>query len=71
MFSLIGCKVAALTSQALTPFLAAFVFFIVCACQGTATPSWDMMMRVTTPPGQTSKVFGFVSSGLNLGASGR
>jgi MFS transporter, FSR family, fosmidomycin resistance protein len=69
MFSLIACSAAALTSQAMTPSVAAFAFFIIGACQGIATPSRDMMIRAITPPGQTGKVFGFVSSGLNLGGA--
>lgn len=37
--------------------------------QGIARPSRDMMVRAITPPGATGKVFGFVSSGLNLGGA--
>lgn len=34
---------------------------------GMIMPSRDMLVRAVTPPGQTGKVFGFVSSGLNVG----
>lgn len=38
------------------------------ALQGMTTPSRDMLVRSATPPGGTGKVFGFVYSGLDLGA---
>ncbi len=38
-------------------------------CQGLTRPSRDMMVRAITPPGATGKVFGFVSTGLNLGGA--
>jgi MFS transporter, FSR family, fosmidomycin resistance protein len=36
---------------------------------GTTTPSRDMLVRAATPSGATGKVFGFVYSGLDLGAA--
>jgi FSR family fosmidomycin resistance protein-like MFS transporter len=36
---------------------------------GTTFPSRDMLVRSATPPGSTGKVFGFVYSGLDLGAA--
>ena len=36
---------------------------------GVTTPSRDMLVRGATPPGATGKVFGFVYSGLDLGAA--
>lgn len=38
------------------------------ALQGFTTPSRDMLVRATTPAGASGKVFGFVYSGLDLGA---
>jgi MFS transporter, FSR family, fosmidomycin resistance protein len=35
---------------------------------GLTIPSRDMLVRAATPPGATGKVFGFVYSGLDLGA---
>ena len=35
---------------------------------GIATPSRDMLVRAVTPPGAFGRVFGFVSSGLNIGS---
>ena len=35
--------------------------------QGSIRPARDMMMRAVTPPGATGRVFGFVSTGYNVG----
>jgi len=35
---------------------------------GIASPSRDMLVRAVTPPGAFGRVFGFVSSGYNIGA---
>lgn len=45
------------------------VLAIAGALQGTTTPARDMLVRSATPPGGTGKVFGFVYSGLDLGAT--
>jgi MFS transporter, FSR family, fosmidomycin resistance protein len=34
---------------------------------GMIQPSRDMMVRAVTPPGSFGKVFGFVSTGFNIG----
>lgn len=34
---------------------------------GLVAPSRDMMIRALAPPGEIGKVFGFVSSGFNIG----
>lgn len=36
---------------------------------GATMPSRDMLVRAATPPGSTGKVFGFVYSGLDIGAT--
>jgi MFS transporter, FSR family, fosmidomycin resistance protein len=36
---------------------------------GATYPSRDMLVRVVTPPGAYGRVFGFVSTGFNIGAS--
>ncbi len=36
-------------------------------CAGAVSPSRDMLIRAITPRGQVGKVFGFVSTGFNLG----
>jgi MFS family permease len=38
-------------------------------CAGVTYPSRDMLVRSVTPPGAYGKVFGFVSTGYNIGAS--
>ena len=67
MFAIIAVCLALLASQDLHPILSAVLLFIIGFTQGTATPSRDMIVRAVTPPGEVGKVFGFVSSGLNLG----
>ena len=45
---------------------------LLCAAAGFATgvtnPSRDLIVRATTPPGATGKVYGFVYSGLDVGS---
>jgi FSR family fosmidomycin resistance protein-like MFS transporter len=36
-------------------------------CNGIVTPSRDMLVRAAAPAGQTGKVFGMVSTGLDIG----
>jgi FSR family fosmidomycin resistance protein-like MFS transporter len=36
-------------------------------CAGAVAPSRDMMVRAITPPGASGKVFGFVTTGFNIG----
>jgi len=43
------------------------LFVIGGFCSGAVSPSRDMIIRSVTPPGQTGKVFGFVSTGFNVG----
>ena len=43
------------------------LFAIAGLATGCVSPSRDMMVRALTPPGQSGKVFGFVSTGFNLG----
>jgi MFS family permease len=38
-------------------------------CAGITYPSRDMLVRAVTPPGAFGKVFGFVSTGYNIGGS--
>ncbi len=37
-------------------------------CSGVTNPSRDLIVRQTTPPGSTGKVYGFVYSGIDLGS---
>ncbi len=50
------------------PLLVIAALFVVGGfCSGAVSPSRDMIIRSVTPPGQTGKVFGFVSTGFNVG----
>ena len=55
-----------------TAWLPAAVLPALCAAAGFATgmtgPSRDLIVRATTPPGSTGKVYGFVYSGLDAGS---
>ena len=42
-------------------------FFVAGLLNGVVAPSRDMLIRAMTPPGQMGKVFGFVSTGFNVG----
>ena len=43
------------------------LFALAGLASGCVAPSRDMMVRALTPPGQSGKVFGFVSTGFNIG----
>ena len=43
------------------------LFFGAGFLNGIVAPSRDMLIRSVTPPGHTGKVFGFVSTGFNIG----
>jgi MFS family permease len=45
----------------------AVLFAITGLFAGMVSPSRDMMIRAVTPPGEMGKVFGFVSTGFNIG----
>ncbi len=46
------------------------VFSAAGLIQGVVRPARDMVVRAITPAGASGKVFGFVSTGINLGAAG-
>ena len=49
------------------PLLLIGVLFAIAGfASGVLAPSRDMMIRTMTPPGETGKVFGFVTSGYNI-----
>ncbi len=61
----IGCvALLPLPMLAIIVLLAAAGFFV-----GGTNPSRDILVRAASPPGATGKVFGFVYSGLDLGAA--
>jgi MFS family permease len=53
-------------------WMPAAVLPVLCAatgfCSGLTNPSRDLIVRATTPPGSTGKVYGFVYSGLDIGS---
>ena len=55
---------AAWLPAALLPVLCAATGF----SSGLTNPSRDLIVRATTPPGSTGKVYGFVYSGLDVGS---
>jgi MFS family permease len=59
---------AALIPQLLPPLaITAGLFALAGFFSGVVAPSRDMMVRAVTPPGASGKVFGFVTTGFNIG----
>ncbi len=54
--------------MAVSPALLPIVLALAGFCGGMTGPSRDMIVRSTTPPGASGKVFGFVYSGLDVGS---
>jgi FSR family fosmidomycin resistance protein-like MFS transporter len=63
-----GVLMLSLALGALTPALLAPVLALAGFCSGATNPSRDLLVRGATPRGSTGKVYGFVYSGLDLGA---
>ena len=61
-----GCALGVALLSPATPVLI-LLFAIAGLCSGCVSPSRDMMIRALTPAGQSGKVFGFVSTGFNIG----
>ena len=60
--------VSALIPQLLPPLgVTAGLFALAGFFSGLVAPSRDMMVRAVTPPGASGKVFGFVTTGFNVG----
>jgi MFS family permease len=60
---------ATLAHVALPAALLVGVLFAAGFLSGLTTPSRDLLVRSATPPGATGRVFGFVYSGLDVGAA--
>ena len=59
---------AALVPELLPPLaITAGLFALAGFFSGVVAPSRDMMVRAVTPPGASGKVFGFVTTGFNVG----
>ncbi|MBI2315558.1 MAG: MFS transporter [Betaproteobacteria bacterium] len=65
----LGMGASVFAVAAFDPPLAVIGLLFVLAgfCHGFVSPQRDMMIRSVTPPGQMGKVFGFVSTGFNVG----
>jgi FSR family fosmidomycin resistance protein-like MFS transporter len=60
--------VSALIPELLPPLaVTAGLFALAGFFSGLVAPSRDMMVRAVTPPGASGKVFGFVTTGFNVG----
>lgn len=66
---LVGIALCAFAIAAGEPGLATVSILLGLAglASGVVSPSRDMMVRSLAPPGETGKVFGFVSTGFNIG----
>jgi FSR family fosmidomycin resistance protein-like MFS transporter len=64
-----GLMMALVALYDLPPVLLIVVLSIAGFCIGLMMPSRDMIVRAVTPPGQFGKVFGFVTSGFNVGGT--
>jgi len=68
MFLIIGLSLMLVALFSLPLIAIAALFAVAGFCTGLVAPSRDMLIRKVTPPGQTGKVFGFVSTGFNIGS---
>ena len=66
-FVLIGCCIVGIVSFSHQILLCALFFAFGGFFAGMVSPSRDMLIRSLTPEGQFGKVFGFVSTGFNIG----
>lgn len=66
-FFVVAICLASLALWDLPIILSGILFAIGGFCSGVVSPSRDMLIRSITPPGQSGKVFGFVSTGFNIG----
>ncbi len=66
-FIVVGTLICIVAATEL-PLVAVGVLFAIAGfASGLVAPSRDMLIRALTPPGQIGKVFGFVSTGFNIG----
>ncbi len=67
----VAVSAACVLTVALVPMPVAAVPFVLASagfCAGLTNPSRDLIVRQTTPPGSTGKVYGFVYSGIDVGS---
>lgn len=68
-FLLVGLFVACVAAFSPSLAMVGVLFALAGFFSGMVAPSRDMMIRAITPAGSTGKVFGFVSTGFNLGGA--
>ncbi|MCP5156363.1 MAG: MFS transporter [Ectothiorhodospiraceae bacterium] len=68
-FVIVGGCVIAIGSLDLDLTAVMALLVVAGLANGIVAPSRDMLVRRVTPPGQTGKVFGFVSTGFNIGGT--
>ena len=68
-FLLVGLFVACVAAFSPSLAIVGVLFALAGFFSGVVAPSRDMMIRAVTPAGSTGKVFGFVSTGFNLGGA--
>ncbi len=56
-----------LASLSMSSFLIGVIFALAGLASGAVSPSRDMLVRAITPEGSSGKVFGFVTTGFNIG----
>lgn len=66
-FVVIAAAIFSVAALSMTLPTIAVLFAIAGLFAGVVSPSRDMMIRAVTPPGEMGKVFGFVSTGFNIG----
>ena len=66
-FFLVGVSITLIALTDLPWFAIGILLAVGGFCAGAVSPSRDMLIRAITPPGQMGKVFGFVSTGFNIG----
>jgi MFS family permease len=64
-----GCVTALVGLFDFPPVLLVPIMGFSGLCVGATYPSRDMLVRAVTPPNAYGRVFGFVSTGFNIGAS--
>lgn len=67
-FVLVACAAVLIATVELPYALLVIVFMLAGFFSGAVAPSRDMMIRALAPPGEMGKVFGFVSTGFNIGS---
>jgi MFS family permease len=68
-FGIAGLLILGVGSLPLPPALLILVMGTAGLCNGMIAPSRDMLVRAAAPPGAAGRVFGIVSTGLNLGGA--